>query len=194
MGSVDHSIEIEDEIEDHKKYYLKFHFLWTFFAFSGEDRVKRERVTKEDFILPDEIKVVKYDEKRVAQYWNKINVQQRMLRHFFYNFACGLFIKMIPTILLFVAVYYISYFALYQYYVCALTKNISSFSVFATSLRISTLESTTPAPNIPSNTCQDNGWPKRIEGWKKLEYQFVRILTFLLVFLLHFHLEIGLHK
>ena len=158
--------------ENGKKYYFKIHFLWSFFTISGEDRVKRELLTKEAFFLPDDAKVAKYDENRVARYWNKMNVQQRMWRQFLLNFVSGLFIKLIPVILVYIAIHYVSFEILYKaYYECAINKT-----------------NTIVSPNTNIN-CTDGGWPQRIKLWSTIETHFSKILTFFIGFFVAFSIR-----
>ena len=176
-----HSIEISDENES-KKYYWKFHFLWSFFTISGADRVKREALTREDFYLPDQTKVAKYDDVRVARYWNETNVKQRMWRQYLNKFAYGLFIKLIPVIIIYLAIHYATFFTLYPYYECAMNNTVNCTGNKTSTPHNNTGKNTTTLHNNTGKICTIGGWPNRITSWKELATTFSRILTFFIGF------------
>ena len=43
----------------------------------GQGRVRREKLAREDFELPDSDKIAKYDPSLVAKYWNDRNLSRK---------------------------------------------------------------------------------------------------------------------
>ena len=81
-SSGDHSINMGDFVEPKTR------------------RVKRKKLSKEDFVLPDEFKpfqVAGYDPSRVAEYWNNMYLKQQLWTMMIMSFIRGLIQKCLPV-------------------------------------------------------------------------------------------------
>ena len=64
------------------------------FMITGKTRVKRQKLTNEDFELPESQKLAKYDPERVASYWNNRNVSNPLWKRILYLFLHGIIVKL----------------------------------------------------------------------------------------------------
>ena len=77
------------------------------FAVNVGIRVQREKLISDDFELPDESKIADYDPKLVARYWNVRNRQKKPHKRLAQLFVKGIYAKLVPIVLLYVAMYYV---------------------------------------------------------------------------------------
>ena len=76
------------------------------FAVSGERRVWRQQMTKEDFELPEDFKIAKYDADLVAKFWNNRNRRRSILKVIGKLFVEGIISKLVPIVFLYLVLYY----------------------------------------------------------------------------------------
>ena len=149
-------------------------YLWSYFTLSGHDRVKREKRTKEDFFFPKEVvpyQVAEYDPEIVAKYWNKINVTNGLCRKIIKSFTSGFFVKLAPTALLYIIVYYAFNIFLARALLCG---EVSANNVTSSSATSGMHLALGPA----NSTCNVSF----VKKWKDIEKDFSRILTFFIGF------------
>ena len=84
-----------------------FYGLMKSFMIGGQRRVRREKLTKEDFELPDSHKIATYDPNLVTTYWNDRNRSRKPWKIFSHLFFKGVYAKLIPVTLLYLALYYV---------------------------------------------------------------------------------------
>ena len=98
-----------------------FNYVWSYFTISGVERVERPKLSAKDFELPDEVKpfqVAEYKPEIVAEYWNDMYRGQPWFRRIIKSFTKGLLSKCLPTIFLYLFVYYIFNFFFAQWIMC----------------------------------------------------------------------------
>jgi len=161
--SGDRSICMDDDdyAEPQKETKFTCSYVWSYFSISGQEKVKRKKISKENFVLPAEVKpflVAKYNPSRVAEYWNNVYFEQKLCTTMFKSFSRGLIQKLLPATVLYLAVYYI-------------------FSRF---LAHSIICNQSVAPQ--STTCNNTAAVAQIKELKNIERDFSRILTFFIGF------------
>ena len=100
--------EEEENVSRHES-RIKIFFSRFFHGFmiTGESRVKRQKLTKEDFELPEDCKVAQYDPERVANYWNSRNLSQPIGWLLLHLVTRGIYAKLLPVASLYVTLYYV---------------------------------------------------------------------------------------
>ena len=138
---------------------------------TGKTRVKRQKLTNEDFELPESQKLAKYDPERVASYWNNRNVSNPLWKRILYLFVHGIFAKLIPIIILYMTISYV--------------LNVYGFNTLLcddppTNPTVNTkinLEMTNYTSSL-SSSCKES----LIQHWISIERDFTKVLTFFIGF------------
>ena len=81
-------------------------------------RVQREKLTSDDFELAEDSKIVDYDPKLVARYWNDRYRLRKPHKIFFQLFVKGIYAKLVPIFFLYVALYYVLNPFVFNYVLC----------------------------------------------------------------------------
>ena len=139
---------------------------------TGKTRVKRQVLTSEDFELPESQKVAKYDPARVASYWNNGNVSNPLWKLILYPFLHGIFVKLIPIIILYMILFYV--LNVYGFY-----------TLFCDDVPITTIVDTKiNDPEIVNLTLSSSSSCKKLylEHWVSIERDFTNVLTFFIGF------------
>ena len=164
MSSV-HIHSIDDNSETKFNLWLCFHSLLSSFSITGEKRVKRENLSEEDFTLPDEHRVAKYNPKNVARYWNRRNASRSFFKTVASSFLNGIHIKLLPVTIIYISLYYVLNIFLVQKLLCP--EGISH-----------TLSATYLEGASNNTTCNK----EMFEQWGEMEKDFTRVLTFFIGF------------
>ena len=138
---------------------------------TGKTRVKRQKLTSEDFELPEGQKLAKYDPARVASYWNNRNVSNPLWKRILYLFVHGIFAKLIPIIILYMTISYV--------------LNVYGFNTL-----LCDDPPTNPTVNTKINfdmTNYTSSWSSSckeslIQHWISIERDFTKVLTFFIGF------------
>ena len=157
---------IDDNSENKYNLWLYFHSLLSCFSITGEKRVKRENLCEEDFTLPEEYRVAKYNPKTVARYWNTRNASRSFFKIIASSVLSGIHIKLLPVTITYIALYYVLNIFLVRKLLCP--EGISYSMAFTYPLVVSSNHT----------TCN-----KEMFGqWADLEKDFTRVLTFFIGF------------
>ena len=81
-------------------------------------RVQREKLTSDDFELAEDSKIVDYDPKLVASYWNDRYRLRKPHKIFLQLFVKGIYAKLVPIFFLYVALYYVLNPFVFNYVLC----------------------------------------------------------------------------
>lgn len=154
------------------------------FAVSGERRVWRQQMTKEDFELPEDFKIAKYDADLVAKFWNNRNRRRSILKVIGKLFVEGIISKLVPIVFLYLVLYY--------------TLNPFYFNA--------TLCKTTNQNDEGGNQQKDPNWIRlslsggrlcnkaNFETWIALEREYTKILTFFIGFIVSLSVKAWFEK
>ena len=71
------------------------------------EKVKRSQLSGQDFALPQETHIARYDKEVVAKYWNHINAPETVFKEIISNFINGRWTKTAPIIVIYLVAYYL---------------------------------------------------------------------------------------
>ena len=159
-----------------------FHRFIRSFRITGERRVKRHKLTSEDFDLdlPEDYKVAKYDSRLVAKYWNERNLSRSIGQFCFHLFLRGIYAKLVPVTTLYIILYYVLNMFVFNYALCTPdcnANNANGNSNFSCGIQ----------PNDPGlvRTSLSGTWlckRAKLEAYMAMERDFTRVLTLFIGF------------
>ena len=142
------------------------------FSITGERRVKRDELTSEDFELPIHQKLAEYDPKLVATYWNNRNVSNPVWKLILYLFIHGIYVKLIPIIIVYMALFFVLNVYGFNDLLCEDPPNGPPIGT------------TTINPDMTHLALSGNRLCSKsyLQHWISIERDFTKILTFFIGF------------
>lgn len=176
------------------------------FRINGAERVKHLPSTNQDYSLPEDLRLAKYNENLLSENWNKSVPRQCIWKRIMDTFKYGLLKRTFPILFLFILGYYI-FHVLIMNGICtdyfeAKTRSLEE-EPFKTKDTISRLKwfrlASKVSPKIPSKSnkmithyCQE--YTEMLHTWRKEDRDFTKILTFLIGFYLSFTVRCWLKQ
>ena len=183
-----HNVDMNGYDHGQRPRYMSLADLWNFFTISGENRVKRKKLSEKDFYLSDAAKpfqIAKYNPKHVADYWNHINLETSFLRQIRQSITSGLFVKLLPIILIYLATHYIYGYCIMDLYHC---KN-STVSFTLPSITQEPAVVSYDNPPLKNEEINEKCKREMIEKYQETEKGFSRLLTFFIGFFVSFSIR-----
>ena len=176
------------------------------FRINGAERVKHLPSTGQDYYLPEESRLAKYNEYLLSENWNKSVPRQSLQRRLLGTFKYGLLKRTFPILFLFLLGYYIFHVSIMNG-ICtdffeAKTRSLEE-EPFKTKDTISRLKwfrlASKVSPQIPSKSnkmithyCRE--YTEMLNTWRREDRDFTKILTFLIGFYLSFTVRCWLKQ
>ena len=176
------------------------------FRINGAERVKHFPSTNQDYSLPEDLRLAKYNDRLLSENWNKSVPRQSIKRKLLGTFKYGLLKRTFPILFLFLFGYYIFHVSIMNG-ICTDYFEAKAQSLekepFKTEHALSRLKwfrlASMVATKIPSRNdkmithfCQE--YDEMLQTWRKEDRDFTKILTFLIGFYLSFTVRCWLKQ
>ena len=148
------------------------------FIVAGERKVKRAKLTAQDFTLPDESWVAEYEPELVADFWNTRNLPTGLCKAIAKRLTRGIYVKLVPILILYLVSYYVLNVFVFNKSLCK-EKNTASTDGGNTTMAKKEAGYVGLALAGKNYTCNK----AKLESWMKMEKDFTRILTFFIGFI-----------
>ena len=150
------------------------------FQITGEIRVKRPKLTSEDFDLPEADRLAQYDPKRVAQYLNSRNDGNPLWKRIPTLLLHGIAVKLIPVLFVYLTLYYVLNIYGFNRLLCEDSYDSKNSTTTATTGATTTTVNPhdTKLALSRGNLCDK----AHLQHWITMERDFTKILTFFIGF------------